>query len=218
MIAARSILLLSFLTAHAICGVPSAVAQGSANEVAYVEFVTGEVVALTRGKSAPLDVLDTIDDQTELNLPGKSELRICHFQIQKFLILRGPLRATVSYAGVTTGNGRGVEETAEPCVEPTVSAFQGGIIARTSSVPAKLALRPRIKIVNRTGEHLRKIVLWDDSEKNIIAKFEGSIARPSLEEGRYYHLVIARADGSELRAVLRAGAANRTGPFILVIR
>jgi hypothetical protein len=214
----RAALLLFVVGLPAMSGIAPAAAQGDPNEVAYVESVSGRVVALAGRKSQVLDVLDTIEEGAWLELSANSELRLCHYHTEKFLILQGPMRASISYEGVKATTGRGVSEAAGRCGEPIVSAFQGGIVARGARTTLRVPLRSRIKVVNRTANGIRKMAIWDDAEQKIVAGFDRDVAAMALDEGRQYHLVIARDDGPELKFVLRPNSAGRAGPVILVIQ
>ena len=48
--------------------------------------------------------------------------------------------------------------------------------------------------------------------------FDRKAARPLLDDGRSYLLVVERNDGSELKIVLQASAVTRADPLIVVIR
>jgi hypothetical protein len=80
-------------------------AQETASDVAYVEAVTGNVVAAAQGKPVLLDVLDVIGDRTRLDLTANSELRLCHYQLRKLVSLKAAA-TSVSAAGVTIENGK----------------------------------------------------------------------------------------------------------------
>ncbi len=100
-----------------------------------------------------------------------------------------------------------------------MSNFQGGIIARTTGIPStKVALQPAIKIVDRSQNGIRNIALWDSAQRTIVASFEKNTARPTLDDGRSYLLVVGRNDGSELKMMLQATRSNNTRPLILTIR
>jgi hypothetical protein len=47
--------------------------------------------------------------------------------------------------------------------------------------------------------------------------FERSLARPVLDDGQSYLLVVEQSDGSERKMILRAGAATPPGPLIVVV-
>jgi hypothetical protein len=200
-------------------GVAGSAAQGIATEVAYVEAVNGRVVAAAQGKPTLVGVLDIISDRTQLDLQANSELRICHYLTHKLLTLRGPLRASISVSGVTAENGAAIDVSRETCAAPVFSTFQGGLVSRTTGVSAmKVPLRPSIKIVNRGTQTIRRIVLWDGTHQRIVTTFDGSVARPILDDGQYYLLVVERSDGSELTTMLQTSAVIEANPLILVVR
>ena len=133
--------------------------------------------------------------------------------------MRGPLRASISASGVTAENGKAIDATSEACAAPVVSTFQGGFVTRaialtTTNVP----LRPSIKVVDRGTKPIRKITLWDDTQRTMVGTFDRNVARPLLDNGKSYLLVIEQSDGGELKMVLQASAATQTGPLIVVVR
>jgi hypothetical protein len=194
-------------------------AQEAASDVAYVETVTGNVIAVAQGKPGLLDVLDTIGDRTRLALTANSELRLCHYQLRKLVSLKGPLRASVSASGVTIESGKAVAPSAETCAVPVVSTLQGGFLSRNvGSSATNVPLRPSIKVVNNGTKTIRQIALWDSMRQTLLATFERNAARPLLEDGKSYVLVVEQGDGSELKMVLQAAAGTRTGPLIVVVR
>lgn len=196
-----------------------AAAQGPANEAAYVESVNGRALAMVKGKPTLLDSLDVIDEKTRVDLLPGSELRLCHYRSQRIYALKGPLRASVTDAGVTGETGGAIAATAESCVRPVVSSFQGGIIARTTSVPTtKVSLQPAIKIVDRSANGIRNIALWDSTQRTLVASFERNTARPTLDEGRSYLLVVGQSDGTELKMMLQASKSSNARPLILTVR
>ena len=177
------------------------------------------MVASSQGKPALLDVLDVIGDQTRLDVQANSELRICHYRTRQLLTLRGPLRASISAAGVTADNGKPVTASAERCAEPVVSSFQGGLVARNMAPKTtKVPLRPSIKVVNHGTKTISHIALWDGAQRNILVRFDRNAARPILDDGRSYLLVVERSDGSTLKMMLEATAETHSGPLILVAR
>ena len=203
----------------AVCDPSLARAEMATTDVAYVESVSGRAVALIQGKPTLLEALDIIDERTRLDVLANSELRICHYRKEKLLTLHGPLRVSVSASGVTAENGQEISGPGERCVKPVVSTFQGGVLARSAGPPpTKVALQPSIKVVNRTAKALRSIALWDGEQRRIVAAFERGIARPTLDEGQSYFLIVGRSDGSQLKMKLVASALAETGPLILVIR
>jgi hypothetical protein len=109
-------------------------AQEAASNVAYVEVVSGRVVAFSRGSPVLLNDFDTIADRTRLDLQAHSELRICHYGMRQIVTLTGPARASISADGVTAENGSAVRASAGRCAAPLVSKFQGGLVSRGISV------------------------------------------------------------------------------------
>lgn len=197
-------------------------AQGDAAESAYVESVDGRAIALVQGKPVLLDALDTISDKTRIDLLAGSELRVCHYQKQRIVMVAGPMRVSVTSAGVMTEGGKEIAPTAEACVKPVVSNFQGGFVARTAvtaSSPswADVGLKPNIKLVSRGTNGITSATLWDSTQQRQVATFRQNKARPVLEEGQLYQLVVGRSDGSESRMTLRANAGAGTSPLILVV-
>jgi hypothetical protein len=200
-------------------GISGSAAQGPASDVAYVEAVSGRVIASSQGKPTPLDVLDVIGDRTELDLPPNSELRICHYRIQKLLTLRGPLHASISTSGVTAGDGKPIYGATKACTTPVVSTFQGGIVTRTMGITAiNVPLSPNVKVVNRGTQTIRRISLWDGQRQTLLMNFNGTAARPTFNDGKSYLLVVEHGDGSESSFMLQATAATQPSPFIVVIR
>lgn len=213
------VLVLSAIGLGAAGGISHSAAQGTATDVAYVEAVSGRVVASSQGSPAPLDVLDIISDRTRLDLPANSELRICHYRMRKLLTLRGPLKASISTSGVTAEGGKAVDASAESCAAPVVSTFQGGFVSRTFALTStRVPLRPTIKVVNGGTKAIRKIALWDAMQQKILVTFDRNVARPILDDGQSYLLVVERTDGSDLKMMLEASTGTQTGPLIVVIR
>jgi hypothetical protein len=194
-------------------------AQQAAADVAYVEDVSGRVVAFAQGKPILLNALDIISDRTRLDLQANSELRICHYPTRQFLILKGPLKVSISRDGVTADNDKTAGAAAGLCVVPVVSTFQGGLVSRgaASAKALSVPLQPNIKLVNRGMQPIRKTVLWDGDAKNIVVIFERDAARPTLQDGQFYLLIVERSDGSELKMMLQANADTRGDPVILVV-
>ena len=204
---------------QAAAGILPCAAQSAANDVAYVESVSGRVLAMVQGKPTLLDTLDMIDERTRLDLLANSELRLCHYRLQRILTLKGPLRASVTATGVTAENGKELSASTETCVRPAISNIQGGFIARTTAVtPTKVALRPTIKVVNRTTNGIRNIVLWDSGQRTIVASFERDAARPTLNEGQSYVLVVGRNDGTEFKLTLQATPQVEARTLIVIVR
>jgi hypothetical protein len=207
-------LMLSTIALLIVRGAVPAVAQDSA----YVESVTGRVVALVGGKPTLLGELDTIGSGTRIDLLADSELQICHYQQQKIVTLKGPLRASVSEASVTAEGGKPVAASAEKCAKPATSTFQGGVLARaTVSNATKVALRPTLKVVNKNAKGIRSVALWDAAQQHVVANFQKNVARPNLMDETTYQLVVQREDGSEIKMPLRASASIDPKPLILVV-
>jgi hypothetical protein len=124
--------LMSLPLSGAALGSRPACAQG-ATDVAFVEDMNGRVVASSQqGKPFLLQTLDTINDRTHLDILANGEVRICHYQTRRILILKGPLRVSVSRDGVTAENGKAPLVSAESCSMPVPSTFQGGVVSRGS--------------------------------------------------------------------------------------
>jgi hypothetical protein len=195
---------------------PSA-AEEAAADVAYVEDVSGRVIASVQGKPTLLDALDLIGERTRLDLQANSEVRICHHRTQRLFALKGPLRASVSRDGVTVENGKAAS--AGSCAAPVVSIFQGGVALRSAGVRTmEVPLRPSIKVVDHSTRPIRRIALWDGEQRKVLATFDRDTARPILDDGQSYILVVGRGDGSEFKLKLLGNAGTRTGPLILVLR
>jgi hypothetical protein len=194
-------------------------AQESAADVGYVEDVSGRVVAFSQGKPTLLDALDVISDRTRLDLQANSELRICHYPTQKLLTLKGPLRVSISRDGVTAENSKAVVASTGSCVAPVVSTFQGGIVSRgTGAKATNVSLQPNIKVVNRGAQAIRRIALWDGDAQKLLITFDRDAARPVLDEGQSYLLVVERNDGSEFKMMLKASAVTQAEPLIVLLR
>jgi hypothetical protein len=193
-------------------------AEQATTDVAYVEDVSGRVVAFTQGEPVLLDALDIIRDRTRLDLQANSELRICHYPTRQFLTLKGPLKVSISRDGVTADNDKTAAAATRPCVAPVISTFQGGLVSRGAGVRTlSVSLQPNIKVVNRGMKPIRKTVLWDGDARNILMIFERDAARPTLQEGQSYVLTIERSDGSEFKVMLQASRDIRADPVIVVI-
>lgn len=108
---------------------PSA-AQDSATDVGFVEAVSGRVVAFARGAPALVDVLDVVSDHTRFDLLTNSELRLCHYRMQRFLTMRGPARVTISADEITVEPAKAVVASEDACGVVQVSKFQGGLLSR----------------------------------------------------------------------------------------
>jgi hypothetical protein len=114
----------------ACLGVSPSMAQQAASDVAYVEGVSGRVVAAARGTPVLVETLDVISDRTRFDLLPNSELRLCHYQTRRFVTVTGPARVTVSADRLTIEAGKEAEVSQEACGFALASKFQGGFLAR----------------------------------------------------------------------------------------
>jgi hypothetical protein len=194
-------------------------AQSGTPEVAYVETVSGRVVAFAQGKPILLDVLDLVRDGTALTLQADSEIRLCHYRLGKLLNLKGPLRASITAAGLTTEDGKPVAASAESCAAPVLSLVQGGVVSRKVALTTvDVSLRPIIRVVNESKNPIRQVALWDGLRQKVVMTFEGNTARPKLDADQSYLLVVDQGDGNESKLTLKASAATPSGPLILTVR
>ena len=105
-------------------------AQEASSDVAFVETVTGQAVALVSGRPTLLGSLDVITNRTRVDVLANSELRLCHYQTSWFLTVKGPARIIVSVDGVKVEAGKAVEVSSDTCGLVEASAHQGGLVAR----------------------------------------------------------------------------------------
>jgi hypothetical protein len=195
-----------------------ALAQGHAVDVAYVEAVAGRAIASSQGTTAELDILDPVNDGTLLDLETNAVLRLCHYRTHHLLTLKGPLRASISAAGVIAENGTAVAGSGETCAAPVISTFQGGFALRGVAGATPVALRPRIRIINRGAQSIQQAALWDLSRQTAVATFSGTLAQPQLTDGQSYSLVVDLANGTQWKAMFRANAVTETNTVIVVVR
>jgi len=94
----RATVVLATLFAVGLGAAPS-MAQQATSDLAYVEAVSGRVVAAGRGNPMLVEALEVISEQTTFDLLPNSELRLCHYHMQRFLTVKGPARVTVSADG-----------------------------------------------------------------------------------------------------------------------
>jgi hypothetical protein len=118
----------------AFSGLSPSAAQEAATDVAYVEAVSGRVVAFARGTPNLVGALDVVSDRMRFDLLANSELRLCHYGVRRFVTVRGPARATVSADGITVEAGKTAEVSQETCAVAQASKFQGGFLARGANV------------------------------------------------------------------------------------
>jgi hypothetical protein len=114
----------------AFFGVSPSMAQQAASDVAYVEAVSGRVVAAARGTLILVGALDVISDRTRFDLLPNSELRLCHYQTRRFVTVTGPARVMVSAERLAVEAGKEAEVSQEACGFALASKFQGGFLAR----------------------------------------------------------------------------------------
>ena len=126
----RAAVVSSIIGLGAFFGLSPSAAQEPATDVAYVEAVSGRVVATVRGTPTLLDTTDVIGDRTRLDVAANSELHLCHYRLQRFLTMSGPARATVSAGGITVESGKAVVVSQDTCGVPQTSSFQGGLLSR----------------------------------------------------------------------------------------
>ena len=105
-------------------------AQETSRDVAFVETVTGRVIAFASGTPALLGPLDVIADRTRVDVLVNSELRLCQYRTSRFLTVKGPARIIVSVDGVNVEAGKAAEVSRETCGLVEASAHQGGLVAR----------------------------------------------------------------------------------------
>ena len=91
-------------------------------------------------------------------------------------------------------------------------------MTRSGLAIAKVPLRPNIKVVDRGTSPVRKITLWDDTNRPLTAKFARNMGRPTLEEDKSYLLIVERRGGDDLKMLLHASDTNQAGPLIVVVR
>jgi hypothetical protein len=111
-------------------GVAPLAAQEASRDVAFVETVTGRVVAFASGTPALLGPLDVIADRTRVDVLADSELRLCEYRTSRFLTVKGPARIVVSADGIKVEAGNAVDVLRETCGVVEASAHQGGLVAR----------------------------------------------------------------------------------------
>jgi hypothetical protein len=192
-------------------------AQGSATDVAYVEAVSGRAVASWQETTAELEILDPLNDGTRLDLETNAVLRLCHYQTHLLFTLKGPLRASISAAGVFAEDGTVVGAAAETCATPVISTFQAGFALRGLTNATLVALRPRIRIINRGAQSIQQAALWDLRRQTAVAKFSRAMVAPQLSDGQRYSLVVDFTNGAQLKAAFRASSATEASTVIVVL-
>ena len=115
-------------------GAAPSMAQQTISDVAYVEAVSGRVVAAGRENPVLVKGLEVISEQTRFDLLPNSELRLCHYHMQRFLTVKGPARVTVSAAGITVEAGKAAVVSQDTCGFVLASESNGGFLARGGSL------------------------------------------------------------------------------------
>ena len=105
-------------------------AQEAFPDVAFVETVTGRVVAFASGAPTLLGPSEVITNRTRVDVLANSELRVCHYLTSRFLTVKGPARIIVSVEEVNVEAGKAVEVSRDTCGLAEASAHQGGLVAR----------------------------------------------------------------------------------------
>ena len=120
-------------------------AQEASSDVAFVETVTGQAVALVSGRPTLLGPLDVITNRTRVDVVANSELRLCHYQTSRFLTVKGPARIIVSVDGVNVEAGKAVGLQRDLRLGRSISACGwpscAGLQEVASSRSARLAIR-----------------------------------------------------------------------------
>jgi hypothetical protein len=134
-LAAASVVVMATLVLGAGPAMAESVAQEAAAEVAFVEEVKGQVVAYSHGTEMLLERFVIISDRTRLELRADSELRICHYGVNRLVTLSGPLQAVVSKDGVSAENGQIGKQAPAKCTPPSKSKNTGGLMMRGKPKP-----------------------------------------------------------------------------------
>ena len=129
----RATVVLATLFAVGLGAAPS-MAQQATSDLAYVEAVSGRVVAAGRGNPMLVEALEVISEQTTFDLLPNSELRLCHYHMQRFLTVKGPARVTVSADGITVEAGKAAVVSQDTCGFALASTSNGGFLARGGSL------------------------------------------------------------------------------------
>ena len=104
-------------------------AQEASPDIAFVETVTGPVVAFASGTPTLLGPSEVITNRTRVDVLANSEVRLCHYQTARFLTVQGPARIIVSVDGVSVEVGKAVISR-DTCGLVEASAHGGGVVAR----------------------------------------------------------------------------------------
>jgi hypothetical protein len=128
----KAALVVSTIALDGVFGVSPSAAQEATTDVGYVVAVSGRVVALVRGTPSLLDTADVISDRARLDLLANSELQVCHYRLQRFLMMSGPASVTISAGGITVESGKPVVVSQARCVTPQASNPNGLVTRGTS--------------------------------------------------------------------------------------
>ena len=104
-------------------------AQEAFSDVAFVETLTGQAVALVSGRPTLLGPSEVITNRTRVDVLANSELRLCHYQTARFLTVKGPARIIVSVEGVSVEAGKAVVSS-DTCGLVEATAHHGGLVPR----------------------------------------------------------------------------------------
>lgn len=129
----RATVVLATVFAAGLGAAPS-MAQQATSDVAYVEAVSGRVVAVGRENPVLVEALEVISERTRFDLLPNSELRLCHYHMQRFLTMKGPARVTVSADGITVEAGKAAVVSQDTCGFALASTSNGGLLARGGSL------------------------------------------------------------------------------------
>jgi hypothetical protein len=129
----RTTVVLATVLAAGLGAAPS-MAQQVPSDVAYVEAVSGRVVATGRENPVLVEALEVISERTRFDLLPNSELHLCHYYMQRFLTVKGPARVTVSADGITVEAGKAAVVSQDTCGFALASTSNGGFLARGGSL------------------------------------------------------------------------------------
>jgi hypothetical protein len=129
----RTTVVLATVLAAGLGAAPS-MAQQATSDVAYVEAVSGRVVATGRENPVLVEALEVISERTRFDLLPNSELSLCHYYMQRLLTVKGPARVTVSADGITVEAGKAAVVSQDTCGFALASTSNGGFLARGGSL------------------------------------------------------------------------------------
>jgi hypothetical protein len=117
-----------------VCAAAPSMAQQTTSDLAYVEAVSGRVVAAGRERPVLAEALQVISEKTRFDLLPNSELSLCHYHLQRFLTVKGPARVTVSADGISVEAGKTAVVSQDTCGFTLASQSSGGLLARGGSL------------------------------------------------------------------------------------